>query len=166
MKTVNYTKESNRVDASKDGVIVRKHISGLAGGRALGLEEVKSGNTVLLPAYNKKCIPCGLPIITDGNGNYYPLPPTDVESGGSTTYKFNLPANYSYAGLNGATILAGKPASVVVAGVINEIALINYITEMFPSSMETPNALDLSAIKSALPHLIFENDEAGDIPNV
>lgn len=38
--TVEYTKEGVRVDASKDGIIVRKHIAGLAGGRALDLDAI------------------------------------------------------------------------------------------------------------------------------
>ncbi|MBQ9546762.1 MAG: hypothetical protein IJU90_05700 [Bacteroidales bacterium] len=171
MKTVNYTKEGVNVNTELDGVIVRKHISGLAGGRALGLDALKdNSNNVLVAAYTNNVVPCGLPIITDGNGNYIPLPPTDVTSGegqsATTTYQFNKPDGWTYAGLCGATILAGKPASVIVAGAINEVALLANITEHFPSSLETPNALSLSAIKSALPHLIFEKDEAGDVPSV
>ena len=165
MKTVNYNKEGVNVKAEMDGIIVRKHIAGLAGGRALGLDALEdNSHNILVAAYSKDIIPCGLPIITDGSGNYMPLPPTDVTVEATTTYKFDKPDGWSYAGLCGATVVAGKPVPVIVAGVINEPAMLANITEQFPSSMEEPNALSLTAIKSALPHLIFEKDEAGDVP--
>lgn len=143
MKTVNYTKEGNSVLSAMDGVIVRKHIAGLAGGRALDMTD-----------YTAKVVPCGLPIITDGNGNYKPLAPTNG---------FVLPAGYTYAGLCGATVLAGDPVSVIVAGVINWVAMLTYIKEVLPTPDRVLTKDDLAAIKSALPHIIFENDEAGDV---
>ena len=154
MANVNYVKEGTQVDATKDSVIVRKHIAGLAGGRALDLT-----------GYTAKEIPCGLPIITDGNGTYKPLAPADTTVESVTTYGFTLPDGYSYAGICGASVLAGKGVSVVTAAVINETAMVANITEKFPSSMTTPNALSLSAIKSALPHIIWESDEAYDAPS-
>lgn len=143
METVNYTQEGNNINSAMDGVIVRKHIAGLAGGRALDMTD-----------YTAKVVPCGLPIITDGNGNYKPLAPTNG---------FVLPAGYNYAGLCGATVLAGAPVSVVVAGVINWVAMLTFIKEVLPTPDRVLTKEDLAAIKTALPHIIFESDEAGDI---
>lgn len=151
MKTVNYTQEGNSIQSALDGVIVRKHFSGLAGGRALDMT-----------SYTAKVVPCGLPIITDGSGNYKPLPPTDTTVSSTTTYGFVLPDNWSYAGLCGATIRAGEPCSVLVAGVVNEPAMLAFVSSIFPSEMSEPNPISLSAIKSALPHIIWEKDEVGD----
>lgn len=145
MATTNFTQEGIQVDATMDGVIVRKHIAGLAGGRSLDLT-----------SYTAKVVPCGLPIITNGNGTYKPLTPA--------SNAFTLPENYSYAGICGATILAGKGASVITAGVINEKAMIANIAKFFPTGITNQATVSLAALKTALPHLIFEADEPADVP--
>lgn len=148
MNEVNYTKEGVNVKTEKDGIIVRKHIAGLAGGRALDMT-----------GYSAKVVPCGLPIITDGNGNYKPLVPTDDAANGG----FVVPAGYKYAGICGATVLAGKAVSVVVAGIINWVAMLAHIKEVLPTPNRVLTKDDLTAIAAALPHIIFECDEAGDM---
>lgn len=144
MENVNYTKEGINVNSTMDGVIVRKHISGLAGGRALDMT-----------GYTAKVVPCGLPIITDGNGNYKPLVPTDG---------FIVPEDWFITGLCGATVVAGKAASVVVAAVINVKAMLTFISDVLPTPENPLTEEDLEVVKTALPHIIFEKDEAGDIP--
>ena len=155
MSNVNYAKDGVLVNTEHDGIIIRKHIADLVGGRALDIT-----------GYPASVIPCGLPIITNGNGTYKPLAPADVTTGTGddavTTYCFTLPTDYSYAGICGATEVAGKGVSVLTAAVVNEGAMLNHITDMFPSGMESPNTLSLSAIKTALPHLIFQASEAAD----
>ena len=143
MNEVNYNKPGVNVMTEMDGIIVRKHFSGLAGGRALDMT-----------GYTAAVVPCGLPIVTDGNGNYKPLVPTNG---------FVLPAGYSYAGLCGATETAGKPISVIVAGVINWEAMLANIKAILPTPDRVLTKADLADIMTALPHLIFESDEAGDV---
>lgn len=147
MAKAKFNNDGVSVVSGKDGVIIRKHIAGLAGGRALDM----TGRT-------EKVIPCGLPIATDGRGNYKPVfPVNDAANGG-----FVLPDGYHYAGLCGATELASKPVSVVTSGVFNEVALIANLKEICPTPDRALTLSDLTAIKSALPHIIFEFDEAGD----
>lgn len=172
MTKVKFNKDAVSVVSGKDGIIVRKHIAGLEGGRVIDLTKLASGGTTLIAAYEKEVIPCGIPIIgktSDGVTTYKALPPTDVTTvsgeNSTTTYKFDIPEGWSYKGIAGATVLAGMPCPIIVAGVINEVAMLDNIKEMFPSAMETPTALSLSALKSACPHLIFMSDEANDAPS-
>ena len=148
MKEVNYTKEGVYVKTEKDGVIVRKCFSDLAGGRALDMTD-----------YPATVVPCGLPIVTDGNGNYKPLVPVDDAANGG----FVVPAGYKYAGICGATVLAGKAVPVIVAGVINWVAMLANIKDILPTPNRVLTKDDLTAIIAALPHIIFESDEAGDV---
>lgn len=141
MSKAQFNKDAVAVVAGKDGIILRKHIAGLAGGRALDM----TGQTA-------EVIPCGLPIATDGKGNYKPVFPTEG---------FVLPAGFNFAGLCGATELASKPVSVVTAGVFNEVALLANLKELFPTPNRVLTLSDIAALKTALPHVIFECDEAG-----
>lgn len=142
MNPVNYTKDGVSVNTTKDGVIIRKHFHGLAAGRSLDMTGVTA-----------KVVPCGLPIATDGKGNYKPIYPTEG---------FVLPAGYHYCGVCGATVLAGKPVSVMDAGVVNDIALLAFLKEVCPTPNRVLTTSDLTAIKAALPHIIWENDEVAD----
>ncbi len=142
-----FNKEEIQVLAGKDGVILCKHIAGLTSGRVLDMTD-----------NSEKVIPCGLPIATDGKGSYKPIFPVDDAANGG----FVLPEGYHYAGLCGATELATKPVSVVTAGVFNEEALLANLKQVCPTPNRVLTLSDLTAIKSALPHLIFEHDEAGD----
>lgn len=140
MATTNYVKEGTQVNAGMDGVIIRKHIAGLAGGRALDMTGVTA-----------KAIPAGLPIITDGEGNYKPLFPTEG---------FVVPQGYTIAGICGASALAEKGVSVLTAGVVNETALLANLKNVYPTPNRVVTLSDLAVVKSALPHIIWESDEA------
>ena len=142
MANVNYVKEGVILNAGVDGVIIRKHFAGLAGGRALDM----TGLTA-------KAIPAGLPIITDGKGEYKPLFPTEG---------FVVPQGWTIAGLCGASVLADKAVSVVTAAVVNESALLANLKNVYPTPDRVVTVADLAVVKSALPHIIWESDEAAD----
>ncbi len=173
MAKAKFNKEGVAVVSGKDGIIIRKHIAGLEGGRVLDTAAAKDGsNNVLIPAYTLEVVPCGIPVVSktaDGVKNYLALPPKDVtttvEGTSTTTYKFDLPEGYAYEGIAAATVKAGMPCPVMVAGVVNETVMLDQLKELFPSEMENPTALSLSALKSACPHLIFMSDEANDVPS-
>ena len=158
MAKAKFNNDGNTVVAGKDGIIVRKYIAGLEGGRALDLD-----------GYALEVIPCGTPIASktaSGVTTYKPVPPKDVTASSTTTYGFNLPSGFAYVGIASATVKAGLPVPVVMSGVINETAMLDNMKEMFPSSMETPTALAVpSALKTACPNLIFMSDEANDVPS-
>lgn len=168
MAKVQFNKEGVAVNTGKDGIIIRKHIAGLEGGRFLDPAAIKNGDTVILAAYDKEVIPCGIPVISKtvaGVTTHKALYPKDVTVESTTTYKFDLPSGWAYEGIAAATVKTGMPCPVMVAGVVNETALLDYVSEMFPSAMETPTALSLSALKTACPNLIFMSDEANDAPS-
>lgn len=173
MAKAKFNKEGVAVVSGRDGIIIRKHIAGLEGGRVLDTAAAKDGsNNVLIPAYTLEVVPCGIPVVSktaNGVKNYLALPPKDVTTTEgqttTTTYKFNLPDGYAYEGIAAATVKAGMPCPVMVAGVVNETVLLAQLAELFPSEMETPTALSLSALKSACPNLIFMSDEANDVPS-
>lgn len=142
MDPVNYTKEGVFVNTSKDGVIIRKHFHGLAAGRSIDINGVTA-----------KVVPCGLPIATDGKGSYKPVYPTEG---------FVLPAGYHYCGVCGATVLVGKPVSIMDAGAVNEFALLAFLKEVCPTPNRVLTIADLAAVKTALPHIIWEKDEVAD----
>ena len=148
---VTLNREDNKVLTGKDGIIIRKHIFGLEAGRVLNLDEVDGA-----PAYTKEVVPCGLPVITKVVSDqpvYKPLAPTEG---------FVLPAGWSFAGLAGATVKATKACPVIIAGVINEVALLEYMKENFDISNRVLTVADLAAVKAALPQLLFVRDEAYD----
>ncbi len=168
MSKVQYNKDGVAVISGKDGIIIRKHIAGLEGGRFLDPAAVTSGGSTVIPAYTLEVVPCGIPVISktaNGVKTYKALAPKDVTSGSTTTYKFDLPEGYAYEGIAAATVKAGMPCPVMVAGVVNETVMLDQLKELFPSEMENPTALSLSALKSACPHLIFMSDEANDVPS-
>lgn len=177
MAKAKFNKDAVAVSSGKDGIIIRKHIAGLEGGRVLDTAAAKdNSNNVLIPAYTLEVVPCGIPVVsksTNGVKNYLALPPKDVtvttgegqSATTTTTYKFDLPDGYSYEGIASATVKAGMPCPVMTAGVVNETVMLEHLKELFPSEMETPTALSLSALKSACPHLIFMSDEANDVPS-
>ena len=168
MSKVQFNKDGVAVISGKDGIIIRKHIAGLEGGRFLDPAAVTSGGSTVIPAYTLEVVPCGIPVISktaNGVKTYKALAPKDVTSGSSTTYKLDLPDGYAYEGIAAATVKTGMPCPVMVAGVVNETVLLAQLAELFPSEMETPTALSLSALKSACPNLIFMSDEANDVPS-
>lgn len=146
---VDLTNEQNKVLTGKDGIVIRQHISGFEGGRVLVVE-----------GYPADVIPAGVPVITDGNGVYKPLLPTDTTVESETTYGFTIPNGYSVCGIVEATIRTKMPtAAILTAGVVNEVAMIDSIKQIAPPTQEEPNDLSLSAIKSALPLIQFVKDE-------
>lgn len=173
MSKAKFNKDGVAIVSGKDGIIIRKHIAGLEGGRVLDTSAAKDNSSnVLIPAYTLEVVPCGIPVVSkasNGVKNYFALPPTDVtvtsDQTSTTTYKFDLPEGYTYEGIAAATVKAGMPCPVMVAGVVNETVMLNQLKEFFPSEMETPTALSLSALKSACPNIIFMTDEACDVPS-
>lgn len=102
---------------------------------------IEAGRVLDVTGYDPDIIPAGVVVITDGNGTYKPLLP----SGGSYT----LPSGYSYIGIVACSVPKAKPAvSIMTAGVVNDAAAPYVIT---------------SAVKSALPHIIFAIDETGEV---
>jgi len=171
MAKAKFNADAVSVLAGKDGIIIRKHIAGLEGGRVIDLTALTSGNDTLLAAYSLEVIPCGMPIISktaNGATTYKALPPKDVSVTANqtttTTYKFDLPDGWAYAGIAAATVKASMPCPIMVSGVVNETVMLENLADLFPSEMETPTALSLSALKSACPHLIFMSEEANDAP--
>jgi hypothetical protein len=148
---VNLTREDSSVLTGKDGIIIRKRFFGLEAGRVLNLDQVEGA-----PAYTQGVVPCGLPVITrqvEGEPTYKPLAPTEG---------FVLPAGWSYAGLAGATVKSTKSCPIVIAGVVNEVALLEHLKEIFDISNRVLTVADLAPLKAALPQIMFVRDEAYD----
>ncbi|MBR1525203.1 MAG: hypothetical protein IJ640_00895 [Prevotella sp.] len=138
---VNLTTEREQVIFGKDSVIIQKHIANIPGGRGLNVEGVE-----------EKVLYAGHPIVTDGKGDYKPLPVKTTD--GVKAYD-SKPEGYNYAGMLEASILTKKPsASILIAGVVNDAA------------MEIPLGEHKAAIKSALPSIVFVNDEVADSTKV
>jgi hypothetical protein len=139
MSKVDLVTERQQVVFGNDSVVIVKHGADLAGGRALDVD----GITELV-------LEAGRVIVTDGNGVYKPLPITaTTDKSGATTYAYNaLPDGYAYAGILCGSILTAKPAaSILIAGVVNEAALL------------VPFGDQATAIKAALPNIVFVKDE-------
>ena len=133
MANLNVVGEKTQIVFGNDSVVIRKYGNSLAGGRVLDVTGV-----------TEKAILAGHVIITDGEGNYKPMP---VADGAYTT----LPEGYAYAGVLYRSILTAQPAaSILNAGVVNEKALPYAI-----SSIKT-------AFATACPHIMFESDEPVD----
>lgn len=134
MANWNLVGEKKQVVFGNDSVVIRKYGNSLAGGRVLDVE-----------GFAATTINAGHIIITDGAGNYKPMP---IKEGNYDT----LPEGYAYAGVLYRSILAAKPAaSILTAGVVNEKAL-PYAISSFKSEFI-----------AACPHIMFESDEAVDV---
>lgn len=158
MPKANLTNEAFEVLRGFDGIIIRKHIYGFEAGRVIDTNAIAS----VIDAYTADVIPCGIPVIRkeiSGVPTYKVLPPTDATASGTTTYAFRLPDGWSYVGIAAATVRKNQACPIMDNGVVNETAMLNSLKQLFPSSMETPTALSLSALKSACPHLQFMTDE-------
>jgi len=117
MAKLELNKEGTQVLSGKDGIVIRKFIAGIEGGRVLDLT-----------GYAPDTIPAGVVVITDGHGTYKPLLP----SGGSYT----LPSGYSYIGVVACTVSAKSPAvSIMTAGVVNDAAAPYVITSAVKSAL-------------------------------
>lgn len=138
METINYVNDGTQVLGGKDGIVIRKHIAGIEAGRALNCAD-----------YPDEIIPAGIPVVTNGSGDYRPLKPAVTTNEGVTTTTYNKPQGYSYCGLAEATTTKKKAVPILTAGVVNEAACPYEIT---------------SEIKAALPHIMFVKDEAANPP--
>lgn len=90
------------IDFGHDSVVVRKFINGILGGVMLDCAGFPGG-TIL----------AGHAVITDGNGNYKPMP---VKGEGYGT----MPAGYKYVGVVYRSVRVGQPVSVMIRGVVNK----------------------------------------------
>ena len=136
METINYVNDSTQVLGGKDGIVIRKHIAGIEAGRALNCVD-----------YPDEIIPAGIPVVTNGSGDYKPLKPAVTTEEGVTTTTYTKPQGYSYCGLAEATTTKKKAVAILTAGVVNEAACPYEIT---------------AEIKAALTHIMFVKDEAAN----
>lgn len=133
------------VISGKDGIVVRKHVYGIEAGRVLDPTD-----------FNFDVVPCGTPIIkklVNSEMVYKALVPTEG---------FVLPSGWSYVGIAAASVLKGQACPILVGGMVNEIALLANMKEFFPTPDRALTVDDLTAIKSALPHIVWMSDECSD----
>ena len=137
MGNVNLTDERKAVIFGKDDVIVPKYIAGIAGGRGLDVTGISD-----------EVLHAGHIIITDGAGNYKPLAYTTTL--GVKAYG-EKPGGWSYAGVLYRSILKKKQsAAIMISGVVNDAAV------------EIPYGAHKTALKSAIPTIMFVKDEVAD----
>lgn len=130
MKVIDLTNQKQSVIFGNDSVVIQKFNGGLKGGRALDTTGITETH-----------INAGHVIITDGEGNYKPMPVS------GEAYD-SLPEDWKYAGVLYRTILTAKgDASIMFDGEVN-IKAVPY-----------PMDAILSAFKTALPNIIFVEDE-------
>lgn len=149
MSKAQYNKDGVAVNSGKDGIIIRKHIAGLEGGRLLDTT-----------GYSLEVIPCGIPVaVKTANGvtTHKPIVPA--------SNAFTLPEGFTFEGVASATAKAGLPTPVMFAGVVNKTAMLNYLKELFPDGITDVSTVNLSAIETACKHLMFVSDEANDVPS-
>lgn len=130
----NLVNEKTKIVTGIDSVVIRQYIGGITGGRTLDMTDfkgdvIKAGHLVIR--------------VADGDGGYtYKPMPVDGKA-----YKA-LPASHEYVGV----VVCSKPTSEPLVGImddgrVNDKAMPYPLTE----AMRT-------AIKAALPKLIFEHD--------
>lgn len=129
-KIVNLNEERTELYMGSGSVVIRKYVDGIKGGRTLDCDNVSLDT-----------LKAGHVIIRDTvNDTYKPMP----ISGSSYD---SLPANHEYIGVLVNDIPVSKPfAGIMTAGSVNEVA------GPYPVSSIK------SALKSAVPTLIFEHD--------
>ena len=144
MPKANLVQEKLNVLTGRDGIIVRKHIFGIEAGRVLDPTD-----------YNFDVVPCGVPVITkavDAEQVYKALVPTSTG--------FTLPDGWEYAGIAEATVKKGQACPILTNGVVNDVALIENLKEVY--GVATLTIANLTAVKSALPHIEWMRDECSD----
>jgi hypothetical protein len=104
-------------------------------------ESIKGGRTLNVTGFAPTTIPAGHVIIKEtATGDYKPMPIS------GTAYDA-LPSGHTYAGINVATVLKTRPfCGIMVRGTVNTVASPYTIASI------------LSAVKTALPQVIFTND--------
>lgn len=119
-----------KVRIEDNSVVIKKYIKGIEGGRTLDVTD-----------FSADVISAGHVIITDGNGNYKPMPIAD------NAYA-TLPTSWKYAGILYSSVLKEKAAAAIMTwGVVNEEALPFGIADI------------KSAFIAACPHIEFTKDE-------
>jgi hypothetical protein len=110
-----------QVDTTLDNVIIKKVVHDIPGGKTLNTTGITD-----------EVLKCGQVIIVQtSTGAHKPL---GITSGAYVA----LPAGHTYKGILIATILAKKPlASVMLAGDVNEGAVINYGLPAIPTEAKT-----------------------------
>ena len=90
------------IDSGRDSIVVRKFINGILGGVMLDYA-----------GFTDSVILAGHAVITDGNGNYKPMP-TSGEGYGT------MPQGFKYVGVVYRSVRVGEPVSVMIRGVVNK----------------------------------------------
>lgn len=130
MELVNLTNGKETIVFGNDSIVIQKFGGGLKGGRALNMA-----------GYTEPYLKAGHVIITDGKGDYLPMPVADGAYAA-------LPTNHTFAGVLYRTIKASKgDASVMFDGEVN--------IEAVPYPMDAI----LEDFKKALPNIVFVKDE-------
>lgn len=113
-----------------DPVVIRRYVAGIKGGKVLNMD-----------GFTEEYIRAGHVIIRDTTtGAYKPMPVTSGAYG-------SLPSNHEYVGVAVATKSAKEPfVSIMHTGVVND--------EAGPFPLDTIK----SALKAAVPTLVFEHD--------
>ena len=132
---VNLANDPEVILTGNDSVVIRQFNGGVTGGRSLdmtGFTEpvVKAGHVVIK--------------VLDEDGVNYTYKPMPVANGAYDS----LPASHEYAGV----VVASKPTTEPMVGIMDD-GRVNDEAMPYPLSPEMR-----SALKSALPNLIFEHD--------
>lgn len=132
---VNLANDPEVILTGNDSVVIRQFNGGVTGGRSLdmtGFTEpvVKAGHVVIK--------------VLDEDGVNYTYKPMPVVNGAYDS----LPASHEYAGV----VVASKPTTEPMVGIMDD-GRVNDEAMPYPLSLEMR-----SALKSALPNLIFEHD--------
>lgn len=133
MATVNLNNEAQQIITGKDNIVIVDNFQSVRGGRTLDVT-----------GFTPKIINAGHIIIKDSEGEYKPMP---VNAEG-TAYAA-LPEDHTYAGVLIASIPTNKAfAGIMIRGTVNINAS--------PYPLESI----LSAVKTALPLIVFTSDKA------
>ena len=130
--TASLNNEEKFLHEGMDSIVIRQYIAG-----------IKNGKTLDVTGYTPDVIKAGHVIIRDSvNDVYKPMPLNEQ----GTAYG-SLPANHEYAGVLVGTVLKKRPmAGIMYAGEVNDVAS--------PFSVDSIK----SAMKTALPQLVFKHD--------
>lgn len=128
----NLNDENVEVSEGKDSIVIRQYVAG-----------IKNGKTLDVSGYTPAVIKAGHLVIRDiVNDVYKPMP---LKTDG-TAYD-TLPASHEYVGIVVASVLTKRPmVGIMYAGEVNDVAS--------PYPVESL----LSALKTALPTLVFKHD--------
>lgn len=131
----NLVDEPKTIVAGLDSVVIRQYKGGITGGRTLDMTDfpdsaVKAGHIAIR--------------VLDEDGKNYTYKPMPVANGAYGS----LPANHEYCGV----VVASKPADYPLVGIMDD-GRVNDEAMPYPLTAEMRTAL-----KAALPNLIFEHD--------